>query len=185
MATAQSLLTAEQYGELPDMGRPTELVRGRIVESNQPYPRHGLICAEIAHVLKSYAKEHKPGHIMCNDSGVITQRDPDTVRGGDVSFYSYERLPKGPIPQGYLNVSPNLVFEVLSPSDRWARVLEKVGEYLTAGVEVVCLLDPERETMHVYRDETPSEVLTADDELTLPEVLGDFKVAVRALLEPE
>ncbi|MCH8048160.1 MAG: Uma2 family endonuclease [Planctomycetes bacterium] len=185
MATAQSLLTAEQYGELPDLERPTELVRGRIVEMNQPYPRHGLICMEIGHVVRSYVKQHKLGYVMCNDSGVITQREPDTVRGPDISFYSHERLPEGSIPQGYLNVSPNLVFEVLSPSDRWARVLEKVGEYLTAGVEVVCVLDPERETMHVYRDEIPSEVLTADDELTIPEVLGEFRVAVRALLEPE
>ena len=185
MATAQSLLTAEQYGELPDLERPTELVRGRIVEMNQPYPRHGLICMEIGHVVRSYVKQHKLGYVMCNDSGVITERDPDTVRGPDISFYSHGRLPKGPIPQGYLKVAPNLVFEVLSPSDRWARVLEKVGEYLTAGVEVVCVLDPERETMHVYRDETPSEVLAADDELTIPEVLGEFRIAIRALLEPE
>ena len=33
--------------------------------------------------------EHDLGHVLSNDSGVITERDPDTVRGADISFYSY------------------------------------------------------------------------------------------------
>ena len=31
---------------------------------------------------------------MCNDSWIQTGSNPDTVRGGDVCFFSYERLPK-------------------------------------------------------------------------------------------
>ena len=49
---SQSLLTAEQYAELPDDGRPTELVRGRIVETDMPNPRHGEVCANVVYLLK-------------------------------------------------------------------------------------------------------------------------------------
>ena len=70
----------------------------------------------------------------------------DSVRGGDVVFYSYTRLPRGPIPEGYLEVVPELVFEVRSPSDRWAKITAKVGEYLDAGVLVACVLDPAKAT---------------------------------------
>ena len=35
------------------------------------------------------------GRVVTNDSGIVTQRDPDTVRGADVAYYSYARLPKG------------------------------------------------------------------------------------------
>jgi hypothetical protein len=47
MATAEALLTAEEYRLLADDGRPTELVRGRVVPLNMPAPRHGDICAAL------------------------------------------------------------------------------------------------------------------------------------------
>ena len=92
MATvAEKLLTAEEYGELPDNGQPTELVRGRIVPLNMPAPRHGEICVVTIYLLKRFLEDHPLGRVVSNDSGVITERDPDTVRGGDLAFYSYQR----------------------------------------------------------------------------------------------
>jgi Uma2 family endonuclease len=183
MAIDEALLTAEEFYQLEDNGQPTELVRGRIVPMNMPAPRHGQICSEIVRILGNYAKQHGLGHVLSNDSGVITERDPDTVRGADVAFYSYARLPKGPIPKGYLSVVPELIFEVLSPDDRWPRVLAKVTEYLNAGVQVVVVLDPETETLELYSADQRPRTLEADDDLVLPAVLGDFRIAVRRFLE--
>ena len=45
--------------------------------------------------LGNFVEEHDLGRVMSNDSGVITERDPDTVRGADVAYYSYARLPEG------------------------------------------------------------------------------------------
>jgi Uma2 family endonuclease len=109
---------------------------------------------------------------------------PDNGRGADVCFYSFNRLARGPIPAGYLPVPPELVFEVRSPTDRWSEILTRVGEYLKAGVLVVCVLDPQTETLIVYPGDEIQRVLSADDELTLPEVLGpDFRVPVRRFLD--
>ena len=91
------------------------------------------------------------GQVLSNDSGVITERDPDTVRGADISFYSYQRLSKGPIPAGYLPFPPNLVVELCSPDDRWRDLLVKVNEYLEVGVTAVVVLDPEPRTAHIFR----------------------------------
>src|SRR6266542_3658010 len=102
MATAEALLTAEEYYWLPDNGQPTELVRGRVVPVNMPYPRHGQICGKVMRLLGSFLDRHDVGHLLSNDSGVVTERGPDTVRGPDVAFYSYARVPRGPLPQGYL-----------------------------------------------------------------------------------
>src|SRR5258707_14195736 len=98
MATAEAFLTAEEYALL-DNGQPTELVRGRIVPMNPPYPWHGYVCSKLSRILGNYVEEHDLGRVMSNDSGVVTERGPDTVRGADVAFYSYDRLPKGPIPR--------------------------------------------------------------------------------------
>jgi Uma2 family endonuclease len=118
------LLTAEEFGSRPDPGYPEELVRGRI-EAMSPLPqaRHGQVCNKVGRILGNHADQHDLGHVLSNDSDVITGRGPDTVRGADIAFYSYNKLPKVPLPATYPDVSPDLIIEVLSPDDRWSRVL--------------------------------------------------------------
>ncbi|OAI55149.1 hypothetical protein AYO44_00090 [Planctomycetaceae bacterium SCGC AG-212-F19] len=184
MATAtETLITAEEYGRLPDNGQRTELVRGRIVTLNMPYPRHGEICARIAYLLQRYLEDHDLGRVVANDSGTITERGPDTVRGMDVGYYSFSRVSKGRLPRRYLDVSPELVFEVRSPSDRWPRINAKVGEYLNAGVIAVCVVDEQTETATVFRADDPPQVLRADEELAFPDILPEFRVPVRRFFE--
>jgi Uma2 family endonuclease len=183
VTVTDKLLTAEEYQLLPDSGAPTELVRGRIVPVNLPTPRHGQICAQIVYLLRRFLEERDLGHVISNDAAVVTQRNPDTVRGADVAFYSYHRLPPGPLPEGYLPIVPDLLFEVRSPTDRWRDLLTKVSEYLNAGVQVVCVLEPETQRLYVYRAEQPEQLLDRADDLVLPELHPDFRVPVRQLFE--
>jgi Uma2 family endonuclease len=183
MATTVELLTAEEYSKLPDAGQPSELVRGKIVEINVPTPKHGRICCCVGLSLGEFVESRDIGHVMVNDSGVITTRNPDTVRGADVSYYSYARLPKGPVPEGYLQVAPELVVEVLSPTDRWSELHVKTAEYLKAGVLIVCALDPNTPSAHLYYPNRPPRILASEDDLEFPEVLGEFRVPVGRLYE--
>lgn len=130
---ATRILTAEQFARLPDDDNPMELVRGRIVRMNVPGFQHGYICTNVAAILHQHVRRHNLGRVVDN-SGVVTERSPDSVRGPDVAFFSYTRLPKSIKPRPYPDVAPELVFEVLSPDDRWREVLAKVAEYLKAGV---------------------------------------------------
>ncbi len=184
MATVgEALLTAEEFLRLPDDGVPKELVRGKVVPVNVPFPRHGQVCGKVMRVLGRFLDGHDLGHLVSNDSGVVTEHNPDTVRGADVAFYSYSRLPRGPLPERYVDVVPELVFEVRSPTDRWREVLAKVIEYLDAGVTTVCVLDPARQTVHAYNNDLPDRIFRAEEELALPEVLGDFRAPVRLFFE--
>ena len=183
MATAEALYTAEEYGRRPDPGYPEELVRGRIVRMAQPNRRHGQVCGQAVYLLRRFFEDDDRGHVLSNDAGVITERDPDTVRGADVAFYSYARLPKGPLPSSIGPEVPELVFEVRSPSDRWRDILAKVTEYLDAGVLVVCVLDPGDESAYLYHADRNPQTLRSDEELVLPDLLGDFRLAVRRFFE--
>jgi Uma2 family endonuclease len=78
---------------------------------------------------------------------------------------------------------PELVVEVRSPSDRWPQVLTKVAEYLEAGVSFVLVLDDERRLARLFGAEGTIRVLGPDDELALPELLGEFRVLVRRFFE--
>ncbi len=184
MATITSLLTAEQYAVLPDsFDGPTELIKGELVTMSPARPRHGEICMRIVYLLTKFLEVTPLGRVVCNDSGMVTERGPDTVRGPDVSYYSYKRVPKGPLPDGLLNVAPELVFEVRSPNDRWSELHTKVAEYLNANVLAVCVLDDETRTAHLYFADRKPQVLSAEDEFTLPDILGDFRVTIRQFFE--
>ena len=181
-AIAPQLLTAEAYARL-DVDHPTELVRGVVHHIPPPRSRHGQVCSRIARIIGNYCDAHELGHVLSNDAGVITEREPDTVRGGDVIFYDFRRVPKGKLPAGYVQVPPDLVFEVLSPDDRQSKVLRKVTEYLLAGVKVVCVLDPEDETLRVYRDDKAEEVLRTDHDFSVPDILIGFSCLVGKFFE--
>jgi Uma2 family endonuclease len=177
------LLTAETFARRPDPGYPEELVRGRIVAMPPPRAGHGQVCGQTVYLLRRFLEDHDLGHVVSNDTGVITERGPDTVRGADVAYYSYGRVPRGPLPESYLEVPPDVVFEVLSPDDRWPKVLAKVAEYLDAGVGLVVVLDPVRRSLQLFRPDEPVQPLSEAEELTLPESLPDFRVCVGRFFE--
>ncbi len=183
MAIAEALMTAREFGQRPDPGYPEELVRGRIVAMPPPDRRHGRVCLKSGRILDTFVEDHDLGRVMSNDSGVLTERDPDTVRGADIAYYSYARLPRGPLAPGYGPEVPELIIEVRSEGDTWPEIQIKVGEYLLAGLLTVVVLDPGRRRAHVYSVDQPPEILGPDEELTLPGVLEGFRVPVHRFFD--
>ena len=102
MSIAEALITAEEFAEMPDDGRYLELVEGRIIELPPPQRPHGHICfQDRLDSRPATSKAHDLGTILINDTGIITRRNPDSVRGADVAYYSFARLPRGPVPDAY------------------------------------------------------------------------------------
>ena len=182
MPTAEALMTAEEFGNRPDPGHPEELVRGRIVLRKYADLRHGMVCGNVLGRFDPVVRAEDLGRLIAL-SGIVTERDPDTVRGVDVSFYGYDRMPRGPIPEGYADAMPEWAVEVVSAFDRWADVLAKVAELLTVGVGTVVVLDPDPRTAHVFGADEPPLTLDAEDELTLPGVLDGFRMVVGRFFE--
>jgi Uma2 family endonuclease len=176
-------MTAAEYARRPDPGHPEELVRGRIEPMPQPTRRHGQICSKSVRIFGNFAEDHDLGQVLSNDAGVITERGPDTVRGADVAFYSYHRIPRGPLPKDYGEEPPELIVEVRSPSERWPKVLAKVAEYLNAGVLAVVVLDDDTRTALLCLADQAPRRLGPDDELSIPEILPGFAVPVRRFFE--
>jgi Uma2 family endonuclease len=72
--------------------------------------------------------------------------------------------------------------EVLSPEDRQRDVLDKVGEYLGAGVRLVWVIDPEQATAVVFRSLTDVRRVERDGVLDGEDVVSDFTCALSELL---
>jgi Uma2 family endonuclease len=82
-----------------------------------------------------------------------------------------------------LPISPDLVIEVRSPSEGWNDVFIKVGEYLSADVRAVVVLDMTTLSASVYRKDEFQQIFDNGDTLTIPDVLPGFSVPVRSLFE--
>jgi Uma2 family endonuclease len=167
--TAMDRMTAEEFYEWvrrpENADRCFELLRGQVIEVPRPSNPHGRVCINVGLQLEEYAKRRGNEYLRSNDAGVILQRNPDTVRRPDVALY--EDAPDSSNSQtGYGEIPPRLAVEVLSPSDNAGRVLSKITDYLTHGVRLVWLVDPEDRSVTVYRpDKSPYE-LEGDAELT-------------------
>ena len=166
----------ERYGQ-----QHYELVRGLPVEVAMPGARHGKICYRFAMSLGGFVDANQLGHILLNDTFIVLRRDPDTVRGPDVCFVSYARLPRGPVPDGPLEVIPELVVEVRSPSDRWTQVTQKATEYLQAGVSIAIVIDPGTESVTVHRSDARQAIFEREQSLVLEDLLPGFTLQVAEL----
>jgi Uma2 family endonuclease len=179
-AAPPALMTADEFAATHTQIR-AELVKGVVKGYPMPGTKHGKICMKIGALIYHHVEAGDLGHVMSNDTWVKTGSDPDTVRGADVCFVSYGRLPKDEVPDGVVPVAPDLVVEVRSPSDRWNDIFIKVGEYLRVGVRAVVVLDPKTTSATVYRDEEFQQTFHNGDSLTLPDVLPGFSVTVSSL----
>jgi Uma2 family endonuclease len=182
MATVSSkLITAEEFARMPDPpdGSKQELVQGVIVTMPPPKGPHGVCCSKIDRRLGTFVEANKLGNVASNDTGFITERDPDTVRGADVAFWSRERLPE--VPAGYLPMVPDLAVEVVSPDDHYARIQRKVAHYLAHGVRLLWVADPEDRSVTIYRPDKPMRILSESDTLSGEDVVPGFSCRVAEL----
>jgi Uma2 family endonuclease len=173
------LLTAEEFARLPNPpdGSRQELVRGVVVTMPPPGYRHGKVQLRIGSKLQTFLDAHPIGSATV-ESGVRTEDDPDTVRGPDVSFWSFQRLPADQNPEGYPQEPADLCVEVMSPHDKRPALLAKVREYLFNGVRLVWVVDPEDRTVTVFRQPDEGRVLLENATLTGEDVLPEFSCKV-------
>jgi Uma2 family endonuclease len=183
MATvARKLITAEEFLQMPDPpdGSQQELVRGEIITMPPPGGLHGVCCSKTNYLLCNFAEANQRGIVTANDTGIITERGPDSVRGPDIAYWSSERLPE--IPAGYIETPPDLAVEVLSPSTRMRQLRNKIREYFSRGVRMVWVISPEDRTVTVYRTADEGRLLHESATLSGEEVLPGFSCRVADLL---
>lgn len=184
--TTKTLLTAEEFLNM-DLGEGLhELVRGEVIEVTPPKRPHGKVSGRIAIRLGIFGERTSFGSIMTNDSAVITERRPDTVRGADIGFMSNARLPESSADDEVTAaIAPDLVVEVVAPSNRLSEIFDKVHEYLNAGVLMVWVVYPRKRTVVIYRpeDEPPTVLTEADVIEDLPELPG-FRCPVAEFFPP-
>ena len=101
------------------------------------------------------------------------------VRAPDVAFVRRDRVEAVGETGGFWPGAPDLAAEVLSPGETSGEVEENIADWLDAGTRLVVVVDPENQTVTLYRSHRDIRVLTNDDMLEGGEVVPDWTLPVR------
>jgi Uma2 family endonuclease len=174
LAQQPRLLTRDDVEALPE-NRGVELVDGVLVEK-QPVGLEALwIASEILFLLRSQVP--KSFAYIINEAMLYPFGDNRNGRRPDCCAILATKFPNG-LPKNNPIVVPDLVVEVLSPSDLAQEVEDRLHRYLKAGVPLVWLVNPELRTVRIHRPDGTSHTLEADAEITGEGVLPMFKCTI-------
>jgi Uma2 family endonuclease len=175
--------TPDDLLRMPD-GDRYELVGGRLVEKSMGW-KASLIATILSGLIRMYDPKYQQGHIVVEGSYQCFPDDPKRVRKPDVSFIRKEKLIGRGLPNGHSPLVPDLIAEVVSPSDAYADIEERVDEHFRAGVSLAWVINPDTRVVLVFHaDRTESSRLREDDELTGEHVLPGFRCKVRDIFAP-
>lgn len=172
--TAQ--VTAEELGGLP--GR-TELVDGQVRELAPAGYQHGRLSNDIGYEVTRAVRAHALGDVLGAETGFRIARDPDTVRAADLAYVAAARVPADRDERAYFDLAPDLVVEVVSPSERAADVLDKALLWVSAGVRLVWVVHPALRLVQVHTPDGTSRVVR--DVLDGGDVLPGLRIDLPAL----
>ncbi len=175
-----ALMTAEELLRLRLPGKRTELIRGRMVVRDPGGARHGAVAMRLGYRIMAFVEARGLGRVYAAETGFKIESAPDTVRAPDVAFIAKDRLPEVE-PRGYPGWAPDLAAEVLAYDDHPAETLEKIAQWLKAGVRLVWVVDSEKQVGRVYRADGSESLLGPNDALDGEDVLPGFRAPLSEL----
>jgi Uma2 family endonuclease len=178
-------MTVEELLALPDDGTDRELIRGELKAKPMTYRNrfHARAVTRVAYALERWLEEtpQPRGQVHSGEAGCILRRDPDTVVGIDVVYFSAEVMARQTDDTMLVAGSPVLAVEVLSPSDSTEGIRDKVLVYLAAGVALVWIVDPYFHTVTVHRPGARPEMFNDEETLSGGAALPGLEIAVAEL----
>src|SRR5438132_10781857 len=135
-------VTEEMFDELVDEDTKAELLDGVMIVHSPASPRHNIIAGFLRTLMQCYAEEKGLGQVFGPDDlihlATCRRFAPDT-------FYLPSQLVPSPLPEEQFEEKPELVMEVLSPSNRDYDLSDKRTAYRQAAIRVISLIDKENE----------------------------------------
>jgi Uma2 family endonuclease len=160
-----------------------EIIDGQRVE----LPPMSILASRVASLLLGYLANH----VMAKQTGEAVMetlfRLPlpvDRNRRPDVAYVSKQRIAQAPAQPGSDNawdVVPELMVEVISPHDLAEDIMERLGEYFTAGAKLAWVIYPTQRRIYVYQGLKQVHVLDHTDELDGGAVLPGFRIPIGPL----
>lgn len=179
-ALEERLYTPDEVLLLPESDK-YELLDGRLREKTL-----GAKANFVTLIINTELLQHSTltgrGIVVPAETALVIFPDrPRRMPRCDGGFIRKGRLPGDELPEGYLTIPPDLVFEVASPGDSLEDLVGKAEEYMNAGVRMVWVISPRSQRVFVMRPDAPGLILGPRDTLSGDDVVEGFTVPVADL----
>ncbi|MDB9515952.1 Uma2 family endonuclease [Roseofilum reptotaenium CS-1145] len=157
-----------------------ELEDGKIIVMGPSDIVSSEITVLFSSLLAIWVYPRRLGRVFNSSGGfILPNRD---LKAPDVSFVRAARLKT--TPRYFGDLVPDLVVEIKSQSDRIKSLEDKVKLFLSLGSLVGLLIDPDRQTVTVYRANAEPIVLRDKQELTIPKLLPGWSIKINEIWPP-
>jgi Uma2 family endonuclease len=174
MGFATKPITASEFVEFVECPenreRHFELERGSVVELPLGGVRHGVICANAAYMFGTFSKSTGCGFVCSNNPGFLVERNPDTVRGPDLAWFS--GMLKIEDERRFSETPPALIVEVVEAHESVEAIVGRVREFLVFGTPTVWVIDPLTRSIKVFSSRGDAELLQSGDSISVDAIPG-------------
>jgi len=188
--STKEILTYEDYLALPEMMQRYEIIDGELIMPPAPLIGHQWRSIEISVSMKAYVTECQLGLVLYAPVDVMISQTPLRTRQPDVLFISFERLEQYGLDDmeelPYLDIAPELVVEIVSPSESTRKVSDKLVDYRRIGVQECWLVRSTEGTIEVIQLSISSQMVERFSlgERVRSHILPEWQPVVDDLLTP-
>ena len=177
-------LTYDDYVEFPDDGKRHEIIEGNHYMTPAPRIKHQKISGNLATAMLPFSKQHKLGLVFTAPCDVVLS-DENVVQP-DLLFVSAARA--AIVTEDNIQGAPDLIVEILSESSRKKDEVTKRKLYERFGVLEYWIVDPELETVKIFKlaqqkYARPVELSKENNDVLTTELLRGFKFSVSEIFE--
>ncbi|MEJ7762695.1 MAG: Uma2 family endonuclease [Thermomicrobiales bacterium] len=171
------LMTIAEFEALPEDGQKHELLWGELISVASNF-RQMALTGRLVAALSTYVDEHDLG-IVGPEGTFEFKTDLPLVLVPDVAFVRTENIPpQDQQAKGNIHVVPDLVIEVISPSETPRTIQRKSTAYLGQGVRMVVIVYPERHEITLWSSEATPRYLGREDTLDFGDVVPGFSLSL-------
>lgn len=176
-------MTADELLHMPPDEFKYELVKGILRKMSPSGQKHGKVAGRIFLSMALHVKTNRLGEVYAAETGFKIASDPDTVRAPDAAFVTQQRVEQAGDVEGFFPGPPDLAVEVISPSDSYTEVEEKVLEWLESGCRMIVVANPRKAILTVYRSLNEIKALTETDVLNGEDVVPGWILPVKGIFD--
>jgi len=181
MAVVDQPLTLEDFLKLPEEKPALEFEDGRVAQKVSPQGQHSLLQASVVAFFNAFARPRKLA---------VAFSELRSTYGGqslvpDVSIYRWGRVPRlanGRVANTFVEPS-DIAIEIVSPEQSVNRLIRRCIRFNEDGVSIALLVDPDDDSVLLFRSGTPPQALSGDDSIDLTDVLPGLQLTVRELFD--
>ena len=184
-------MTVEEFADSV-YARGFELVDGIVVPKNSS-PKtffkeinemptgtlHGIITSRLTAYLTIFVIENNLGETCAAETGF--RLNSKTVRGADIGFIGKDKLEVFGVPISYFPIAPDLAVEVISPTNTYDEIQDKIEKYFDGGTKLIWIVDPKRSQVFVHRPNNNVSLLDETNILDGEDVVPNFRLPLEKI----